>query len=139
MKKAIEAHPEAEAVVFLGDGERDFDNCRDCLQGKRIYTVAGNNDFYSKAPKRLVICENEVSIYLTHGHYEYVKSSKQGLLTAAKNAGCSIALYGHTHIQAVDYAEGIHLFCPGALMNGEYGMVDITDKGIICLPVKNNR
>ncbi|MGN0538825.1 MAG: metallophosphoesterase family protein [Candidatus Fimenecus sp.] len=136
MKKAIEQQPDAEAVIFLGDGADDFENCKHYIKDKRIYTVCGNNDFYCDYPKNQVITEGGINIYITHGHYEYVKSTLGRLLSAAKDNGCALALYGHTHTQKTDYADGIHLFCPGALMNYEYGVVDITDKGLICIGMK---
>ena len=33
-KKAIEQQPDAEAVVFLGDGEDDFENCKEYIKNK---------------------------------------------------------------------------------------------------------
>ena len=136
MKRAIEQQPDAEAVVFLGDGADDFKNCKEYIKNKRIYAVCGNNDFYCDYPKNQVITEGGINIYITHGHYEYVKSTLGSLLSATKSNGCALALYGHTHTQKTDFIDGIHLFCPGALMNYEYGVVDITDKGLICIGMK---
>lgn len=136
MLEAVKAHPEAEAVVFLGDGARNFESCKELLKDKRVYAVTGNNDFYCDYPKNQVITEGGVNIYITHGHYEYVKSGLGTLVSAAKEHGCAVVLYGHTHRQQTDYYNGIYLFCPGALLNDEYGAVDITDGGIMCLPMK---
>lgn len=136
MKKAIEAQPDAEAIIFLGDGHRDFEYCKSFIKEKPIYAVKGNNDFHCDYPLRQIICEGNTNIYITHGHYEYVKSSSAGLLAKAKENNCKIALYGHTHIQRSDYYDGIYVFCPGALYNDEYGVIDITDNGIICIGVK---
>lgn len=136
MKKAIEAQPTAEAIIFLGDGHNDFEYCKKFIGNKRFYTVKGNNDFHCEYPLRQIINEGGENIYICHGHYEYVKSTLSGLLTKAKANDCQIALYGHTHRQQTDYCDGIHIFCPGALYNGEYGVIDITDKGIICIGMR---
>lgn len=136
MKKAIEAQPDAEAIIFLGDGHRDFEYCKQFIGDKRIYSVKGNNDFHCEYPLRQIITENGKNIYITHGHYEYVKSSLAGLLIKARESDCKIALYGHTHRQQTDYCDGIYTFCPGALYDDEYGVIDITDKGIICIGMK---
>lgn len=136
MKKAIEAQPDAEAIIFLGDGHRDFEYCKQFIGDKRIYSVKGNNDFHCEYPLRQIITENNENIYITHGHYEYVKSSLSGLLIKARENNCKIALYGHTHRQQTDYSDGIYTFCPGALYDYEYGVIDITDKGIICIGMK---
>lgn len=136
MRRAISAQPDADAVVFLGDGAGNFNACKALLNGKRFYAVKGNNDFGSEYPKNMIITENGTNIYITHGHYEYVKSGLQKLLSVTRSNGCTLALYGHTHTQKTDFADGMHLFCPGALMNGEYGVVDITDNGLICIGMK---
>lgn len=136
MKNAINAHPEADAVVFLGDGSRNFKECKELLEGKRVYQVDGNNDYYNTNPRNLTINEGGINIYLTHGHYEYVKSGLSKLLETARENSCTLALYGHTHVQQSDYVAGIYLFNPGALVSGKYGVVDITDKGIMCIGMK---
>ena len=47
--------------------------------------------------------------------------------------GFQLALYGHTHIPDCSYSDGVYLFNPGAAQNGRYGIVDITEKGIMCI------
>lgn len=136
MRNAIKAHPEAEAVVFLGDGSRNFEECKKLLEGKRVYEVEGNNDFHCDSPRNMIINEGGINIYLTHGHYEYVKSGLSKLLEETRTNSCTLALYGHTHVQQSDYLDGTYLFNPGALVAGKYGVVDITDKGIMCIGMK---
>ena len=136
MREAIFAHPEAEAVIFLGDGYRDFEYCKNFLEDKPFYCVKGNNDFHCEYPLKQIITVGNEKIYITHGHYEYVKSSVSGVLTKARENDCRIALYGHTHRQQTDYCDGVYVFCPGALYSDEYGVIDITDKGIICIGMK---
>ena len=136
MKRAIEAQPTAEVVVFLGDGHYDFEKAKPLLEGKRIYEIQGNNDFHCKYPKNQVIEEGGLKIYITHGHYEYVKSSLGKLITLSKRNNCQLALYGHTHTQKEDNVDGIKLFCPGALRQDEYGVIDIVDNGFICIGIK---
>ncbi len=136
MKRAIEMQPDAEVVVFLGDGHRDLERARPLLEGKRIYTVCGNNDFHCDYPKNKVIEEGGLKIYITHGHYEYVKSSLGKSQDIASQNGCKLVLYGHTHRQQEDNFNGVKLFCPGALRNDEYGVVDIINNGFICIGIK---
>lgn len=136
MKRAIEAQPTAEAVIFLGDGYTDFEKYKPLLKGKRIYAVKGNNDFYCEYSKNQVINEGGINIYITHGNYEYVKSSLGRLLSTAKQNDCSLAVYGHTHKQQENTVDGIKMFCPGALYNNEYGVIDIIDNGYICIGMK---
>lgn len=136
MKKAIEAQPDAEVVIFLGDGHLDFEHAKPLLADKRIYCVQGNNDFHCKYPKNSIITEGNLRIYITHGHYEYVKSTLSGLISISKRNNCQLALYGHNHRQQEDVCDGIRMFCPGALLSDEYGVVDIIDNGYICIGMK---
>ncbi|MBR5203439.1 MAG: YfcE family phosphodiesterase [Clostridia bacterium] len=136
MKKAIDAQSSAEVVVFLGDGHIDFERCKPLLEGKRIYAVKGNNDFHCDYPKNAIINEGGIKIYITHGQYEYVKSSLGRLISVAKENECHLALYGHTHMQQEDSCDNVKLFCPGALRSDEYGVIDIVDGGFICIGIK---
>lgn len=136
LEKAIKAQPTAEVVVYLGDGFRDFEYCKPLLEGKRVYAVKGNNDFHCDYPKNQVIHEGGINIYITHGQYEYVKSSFGRLLSVAKQNECTLALYGHRHEQREENHDGVKLFCPGAIKNDEYGVVDIIDGGYICIGIK---
>ncbi len=136
LKKAIDAQPTAEVVIFLGDGYTDFEKCRHFLENKKVYCVRGNNDFHCDYPKNAIIEENGVKIYLTHGHYEYVKSGLGGLISVSRRNNCKLALYGHTHVQQEDNYAGIKMFNPGSIRNDEYGIIDIVDNGFICIGVK---
>ncbi len=136
LKKVIEAQPTAEVVVFLGDGFRDFEHCQHLLEGKRVYAVSGNNDFHCDYPKSMVINEGGINIYITHGHYEYVKSSLGRLATITEKNDCSLALFGHLHQQREENYNGIKLFSPGAIRNDEYGVIDIINGEFICIGIK---
>lgn len=133
---AIKNQPNADIVVFLGDGEDDFDGCRKLIGTPRVYTVCGNCDFYSSLPESQIIEAGDIRVYITHGHRESVKYGTQMLCEKVKEYGCTLGLYGHTHIQNYEYVDGIHLFCPGSLRNEEYGVVDVTDSGIMCIKMK---
>lgn len=136
MQKIIKAQPDAQAVIFLGDGHTDFERCKPLLNGKRIYAVKGNNDFHCDYPKFQVINEVGINIYITHGHYEYVKNSLSRLITMAKDNNCTLALYGHRHQQKEDNCDGVKLFSPGAIRDDEYGVIDIIDGEYICIGIK---
>lgn len=133
---AIKEQPGADVVVYLGDGEDDFDSYKDLIRTNNVYAVAGNNDFYSALPTSQIIEVDGIRIYITHGHYEHVKYGNEILLEKAKMYNCSLVLYGHTHVQKYEYIDGVHLFCPGALKYEEYGVADITDNGIMCINMK---
>ena len=71
---AVEAHPEAEALIFLGDGERDLDTVESYYHSlPNVIKVAGNCDFSSSLPLLRVVTLGGKKIYCTHGHAEHVK------------------------------------------------------------------
>lgn len=128
---AITLHPEAEAVIFLGDGERDFSSIREQFPQQRFYAVCGNCDVFSSNPSFLLERFGGKLVYCTHGHNESVKYSLAVLTQKAQSCGASIALYGHTHVPDTRIENGILFFNPGSASLGRYGMIDITDKGIM--------
>lgn len=63
---------------------------------------------------------------------EKVKFGLYNLEYEARRENCQIALFGHTHEPYTNYSDGIYLFNPGSIKDGFYGVIDITDNGIIC-------
>lgn len=128
IRKAVEQQPSAELVVFLGDGERDFDLChieKPCIK------VRGNCDWGSQLPAFVVTEEKGYTIYCTHGYAENVKYGDDILKMRARDCGAHIALYGHTHNPVTYYEDGLWIVNPGSLRDGSYAVVDITKSGVI--------
>ena len=134
--KALDEQPSASVVIHLGDGETDMDYARNLIVNKRVIAVKGNCDFASQlSASRLEIIEGK-RFYVTHGYLENVKYSLSGLKAQAQRFCADIVLYGHTHQSVTDYDDGVHYFNPGSLRNGEYGVIDITKAGIVCMNMK---
>ncbi len=133
LEQAILAQPEARHLIFLGDGEEDMEQasllCNSLSGSYRIFKVRGNCDWYSALPEELLETLAQRRVFMTHGHGYMVKSSDEALLQAAKDAGASIALYGHTHVPVHAFTQGIHLFNPGSIANGSYGAIDFLPEG----------
>ena len=139
MRQALLMHPEADRIVFLGDGERDLDLIQSEIGGRPVTAVCGNCDFYSELPKNEILKIGGRSILCTHGHLEGVKHGDMMLVSKARDMKMDIALYGHTHFQESHYEDGLYVMNPGCAADGYYGMVDITDKGIIALTCRVER
>ena len=134
---AITEEPTAEVVYFLGDGANEFEEAQ-LIYGKEqaFIGVRGNCDLSSSLPERDIrtICGKR--ILATHGYVQNVKFGLTDLQLEAVSEKCDIVLYGHTHIPYSTYKDGIYYFNPGSLKEGCYGVVDITDNGIICINKK---
>lgn len=135
--KAIETHPTAEGVVFLGDGERDIERAGHLLENKHVIKVRGNCDFASSLSENHVQVINGKKIFATHGYLENVKFGDDRLIYKGQSLCADIILYGHTHVPVNKYIDGVYVFNPGSVRDGNYGFVDITDKGeVICVNAK---
>ena len=134
--QAVELHPEADAVIFLGDGERDIDFLKELHPEIKLYAVCGNCDFNSSLPPFLIEKFGGRTVYAAHGHYESVKYSLAVLMQKAHNCSASIALYGHTHVPVTSYDGGLYLVNPGSVREGSFAVIDITDSGIMPIIMK---
>lgn len=138
---AIEKQPRARHVIFLGDGERDLDDLLPFYEDRIFHRVRGNCDLASLLPLEGVVSLSGKRIFYTHGQKYQVKFGTWDLCQAARGAGADICLFGHTHQPLVDYCDGLHLLNPGSIGhsgngNPSYGIIDITDAGIVCKTVK---
>ena len=131
--EALMMHPEAQAVIHLGDGERDMAALGSLLEGKRLIAVSGNCDLYSDLPAEALEDIGGVRILCTHGHRYGVKSSDGALVERALKVNARILLYGHTHEPVTRYEDGLYIMIPGSARQGRYGMIDITPNGIACI------
>ena len=68
-----------------------------------------------------------LAFYCAHGHNAQVKSGTSQLFKIAKKHNADIVLYGHTHIPVNSIENGVHLFNPGSVKSGVYGLIDVDD------------
>ena len=135
----------ADCFLHLGDGAIGFlELCEELsVLG---YAVRGNCDFFLKGrtvPDTKVLTFEGVSLFLTHGDRYGVGYSSEALSLAAKEQGCRIALYGHTHVADDRYIPAqdetdtpIYLFNPGSIARprdkgASYGKIDLDGKNIL--------
>jgi len=132
----IMEHPDVHAIIFLGDGERDFDRVVHSgfvTADKEICQVRGNCDLASMRPDAVIREFGGVRFLMTHGHEQKVKLSFWGLVDFAKAKNCSVALYGHTHYKSVDVKEGITLINPGSAREGSFCVLEVKDGKVLIL------
>ena len=130
--EAISNEPTAEIIYFLGDGTYEMDEVREIFKEKTFIVVRGNCDFMDTVPLCDIRNVDTCKIYASHGATENVKLSYIGIKRAAKEQMCNIALFGHTHEKYYSYEDGLHLFNPGSIKEGNYGVIDIMGNGVMC-------
>lgn len=131
---AIKNEPTAEVVYFLGDGLRDCKEAELAYKGEKAFiAVCGNCDLGCDNPEKDIRTIEGAKIYATHGYAEKVKFGLYNLEYEARKEKCNIAIFGHTHQPYSHYYDGVYFFNPGSIKDGFYGVIDITESGIICI------
>lgn len=103
---------ENDFLVHLGDGSSDM---RETFSRypEKTYICRGNCDFSYGAEEYVLEAEG-LSLLVCHGHRYGVKSGLTKLAARAKQLGCEIALYGHTHRANIETVDGVLCINPGA-------------------------
>ena len=78
--------------------------------------VRGNNDFFSDTKKEEIVELGKIRIFVTHGHHFGVSMGTEMLRDEAKDRGCNVAMYGHTHRPYLDQSDPmLTVLNPGSL------------------------
>lgn len=134
--RIIRREKDARHIFFLGDLTLDIDDLQYEYTDKVFHIVSGNCDFFSQYPAVDLADVGGIKIIYTHGHTMSVKHSTAVLAAAARERGCKIALYGHTHIPSIKYEDGLHIVNPGSVSQSRegacsYAVIDIEESGIM--------
>lgn len=134
--KIIRRESKAEVVIFLGDVTGDIEDFAYEYTDKKFYIVSGNCDMFSSYPYTSVANLGDVNVFITHGHTLGVKHGLGGLISAARQSECQIALYGHTHVSNIKYEDGLYIVNPGSCARSRdsgnsYAVIDIRENGIL--------
>ena len=141
IEQAIALHPDAELILYLGDGSRGACDVFSTLPPNvAAVAVHGNCDgpFSGGLRDEEILDLEGHRILLCHGHRYGVKGGLGHLIASAKRQGADIALFGHTHERHEEYLPeyGLWLFNPGALSYPErgepsFGLLTITSGGLL--------
>ncbi|HCF82883.1 MAG TPA: YfcE family phosphodiesterase [Ruminococcaceae bacterium] len=145
--KAVVDKVDFDILVHLGDGEHEFNDIRRLYPDKGMIYVGGNCD-YGQHELSHVAKIGGVKIFCCHGHTFGVHDGLEHLAAAAKQEGCNVALFGHTHLHRTDKIDGVLLMNPGSLDSPRgknkpsFGIISIEPDGEIkmnILAVSTNR
>lgn len=127
---------DVDRIIHLGDLVRDAQDLESIYNNIPIDYVAGNCDFFEgNIPKEKIIEVRGKRILLTHGHTYNVKYTYEDIIRLFQFKKVDVVLFGHSHIQHLQYiGEGI-LMNPGSISEPRegrkpsYGIIEIDDKG----------
>ena len=130
-----------DALIHLGDHERDAGVLLREFPEIPLYQVAGNCDFASFAPLTLAVPIGPVRVFLTHGHlYGVDYGNVDRLVYAAKEENAQLALFGHTHIPFHEDIGGVKVLNPGSAGRGRpctWALLEIFENGGIAAEIRN--
>lgn len=134
LEKVLKKTGRPDLVLHLGDSEGGEEFIKDMV-GCPLHLVAGNCDFFCSYPKTKIVEAAGARIFMTHGHYYYVNMGTADLVRAAKENGCSIAMFGHTHKPFLDESDPeVTVLNPGSLSlprqegrRPSYGLVEVEE------------
>lgn len=101
---------EEGADLFLHCG----DICEDSYMFPSLEVVSGNNDFYDYPMEKIMDVGNH-RILMVHSHQFSFLKREEKMVKYAKEHGCDIVCFGHTHVACDKMVEGVHLLNPGSL------------------------
>ena len=104
-------------VLHLGDHTDDARELESVFPRLTVCSVRGNNDYFDReVPEHAVVTLDGVRIFLTHGHREqvYVREGKQ-VAQLAREEGCGLAFFGHTHRMYLERINGVLVCNPGSI------------------------
>jgi len=114
MEKAIQKVSPIDMLIHLGDLEGS-EGLLESFAPCPVEMVAGNSDYFSVLPREKILLIGRHNVFITHGHSYEVSYGYERLREAARQRGCSCALFGHTHRPAIEEDENILLMNPGSI------------------------
>ena len=121
-----------DIIIHLGDHDRDTEILREEFPNIPLYNVRGNCDLAATAPETDIVPMGPVKAFITHGHLYNVNYGIDSLVYAAEEAGCKVAMYGHTHAALQQDVGGVRVINPGTAGKGydlTWALVEILDNG----------
>ena len=105
---------ESDYIIHLGDTSQDGNFIRSRFPQK-TYLLNGNCDIVKVGENEITLQIEDVKLFACHGHTYSVKSTPQKLALRAKELGCTLALYGHSHRAEETEVDGVLTINPGTM------------------------
>lgn len=130
LEKLINAYEkeQPDVVICAGDHSKDVEELSYIYPKSEYYIVNGNCDCYDRKYKNEMCFQLKgVKFFLTHGNEYFVKSQLELIRERARQLKCDVVVFGHTHLSHISKENRVTLFNPGALKDGNYGIIEIED------------
>ena len=127
-----------DAVIHLGDYERDTEALKREFPDIPLFNVCGNCDMFPSAPLVDTVQLGPVKALICHGHTYGVKQSLLSAGFAAEEQNLDLFLFGHTHRPLVDMRGKTLFLNPGSIGDYHrpfYGIVTILNGRLDGRPV----
>ena len=119
-----------DAVLHLGDHTDDARELERAWPQLPVYRVRGNNDYQPDTPLYACVRLSGVPVYITHGHRDRVSMLGCGIVPQrAREEGCGLAFFGHTHRMMLERIGGVLVCNPGSISlprDGRAGFARLT-------------
>ena len=104
-----------DMLFHLGDMVEDTRDLHSVFPDLPLENVCVNNDWGSNAPIDRIAEVQGIRFFLTHGHRYHVRTTTERIADAARENGCWIALFGHTHESLVESYGDVTVANPGSI------------------------
>lgn len=113
--EVFELYPNADYYLHCGDIESEPSDF------PMYKTVLGNNDYFYDYPDQLIIQVQSHRILMLHGHQVGYMNRMERIVKLAKEHGCDIVCFGHTHVATLERIDGVLVLNPGSVWRSRDG------------------
>ncbi len=111
---AIEREKPFDLLVHLGDVQGSTQEIQKAA-GCSAYFVCGKCDYDPDLPSFTVFYLGKHKVYAAHGHRHQVNYGTEALESSARQYGCDVAMFGHTHVPYIYQKKDMLLLNPGSI------------------------
>jgi len=140
LKSVIDRNMDSDLFIHLGDGMLEVMDIAKNQPELKIVFVRGNTDYLDYKEESTVDAAG-YKIFCTHGHNYNVHWELDALIDRAREEGCKIALFGHTHIYRTERINDMYIMNPGSLDRprgknpASYGVINISEDGKVSMNI----
>lgn len=114
LREVVEKVGYVDGMFHLGDVEKGLDDISEMIDYP-FYGVKGNNDFGVLLEDEKIVPIGEHRVFMTHGHRYSLFFGVDRLVALAKEKGCDVVLFGHTHVPYLEEKDGVWIANPGSV------------------------